>query len=73
METPSQIIDALGGYRQVAAILTKSSGEPVSPNRVHNWTRRSIPGDFWYDLVQAAEKKDIKGVTIDVLRSARVG
>jgi hypothetical protein len=71
METPTQIIKALGGYRKVAQLLSQLGAKPVSPVRVHNWTRRAIPAEFWPELVQAAEAEHIEGITFATLRAAK--
>ena len=71
METPSQIIKALGGYRKVAELLSQLGAKPVSAVRVHNWTRRAIPAEFWPELVQVAQAEKIEGVTFATLRAAK--
>lgn len=44
-----QIIETLGGYREVAAHLG------LEPQRVHNWTRRGVPALYWGRLVKMGE------------------
>lgn len=61
------ILVELGGYREVAA------GLGLSPTRVHNWTRRGIPGRFWPRLLALAQQKGRPQITLGVLERAGSG
>ena len=57
------IIDPFGGTVALARILGKKY-----PARVSDWKRRkSIPASEWMGIVEAAKKRNIKGVTLEKL------
>jgi hypothetical protein len=65
MSKVEPIIEAFGGTTAMARILGKRY-----PARVSDWKRRgSIPASEWKQIVEAAERQNIKGVTLDRLAS----
>lgn len=66
-DTPSLVIEALGGATFVAAELQR----PVST--VASWgPRRSIPVDCWPALVEIAGRKNLPGLTYEALVFAHI-
>lgn len=62
IDAPSKAIELLGGTTAVAALLSR----PYTT--VRSWQdRESIPPAFWTDLVQAAQKRGVRGVTYKAL------
>lgn len=56
-----QIIDGIGGYRQLAEAIQ------VNPERVRKWYERNrIPADYWMSVVKAANRSGHK-VSLDHL------
>jgi hypothetical protein len=62
--TSRAIMDALGGYRVVAAKLG------VDPASAHNWTRerRGIPAHYWPQIVGLGAEASLGWITFDLLR-----
>ena len=66
--TVNNILKAFGG----AAALGRAIGweTPAELNRCHLWNhRQKIPSQWFPDIVAAAKKEKIKGITFDVLHS----
>lgn len=61
MATVGSIIDALGGTKEVAELLS------CAPSTVSGWRSRGIPGDAWAPLAEAAQAKGLADVTVDLL------
>lgn len=62
IDTPSQVIERLGGTVAVAALLSR----PYTT--VRSWQdRESIPAAIWSDLVEVARRKSVRGVTYKAL------
>jgi hypothetical protein len=62
IENASQVIERLGGTVAVAALLSR----PYTT--VRSWQDRdSIPPAIWSDLVEAARRKSVRGVTYKAL------
>lgn len=60
---PRDILNELGGYREVATHLN------LPKARVHNWTRRGIASKFWPDIVKLAQSKGKTAITFEVLQA----
>jgi hypothetical protein len=65
MRTTAQIIDALGG-RDAVADLTGAR-----PRTVEQWTRIGIPHKHFGLLVEAAQSREIKGISYKTLYAAK--
>jgi hypothetical protein len=59
------ILDALGGRHAVMRALSVSRTAP------YNWRSEGIPYHHWPDLVDIAQTKGVKWITVDVLRATR--
>lgn len=62
MMSSPEIIEALGGYRKVAAIFD------VPPPVAHKWLKRGIPARYWTEAIAYAAENSIPGITADALR-----
>ena len=63
MQSPSDVIDALGGTGEVAGKLG------IEPGIVSGWRRRGIPSHRWPALVRLASDRECIGVTFETLAS----
>lgn len=62
MQTVPQLIDALGGPTAFSRIIGKQPSTASEMKR-----NRSIPVDYWPQVIAAASALDIEGVTADFL------
>lgn len=66
-----QIIDDLGGYRQVAEDFANFYGDELHPTTVFKWARDGIPPARFWAIVDLAGRKNVPGITLDALHAAR--
>lgn len=62
MIVASEIMTALGGYRQVASDLQ------LPPSVVHKWSRRGFPARYWGEIVALADARGVPWITLDALK-----
>lgn len=62
MNTFAEVIDSLGGYARLAAVIGVSAGT-VSSMR----SRNSIPAAYWRRIVNEAARQGIDGISFETL------
>jgi hypothetical protein len=67
MITVETIFERFGGAAEVGRILGKSTEHAVQMRR-----RDSIPPRYWPTLIDAAQKRKIRGITHEALLKARI-
>lgn len=59
--TSREIINRMGGYLAVAAMLD------VKPSCASNWLARGIPARYWPAVVSEAQARGIQGISFETL------
>lgn len=62
IKSHADVIDAWGSQAGLAEAIKVTEG------RVANWKwRNNIPSEYWFALVKQAKKRQLEGVTLEVL------
>lgn len=62
---PQSFADLIDLWPSHAAMAEDARLPPKSSNRPAEWkSRNSIPSEYWADLVNGADKRDIEGITL---------
>lgn len=61
----AKVIELLGGYKEVAKEMD------LNHTTVFKWMKSGIPADRFPEIVAMARRKNVEGITLESLHSAR--
>jgi hypothetical protein len=69
MDKIAEIIELLGGSTAIAEYLSnRAPNQHVERQTVSNWKLRgSIPGEYWYEIVEMSRSKRVPGINYNFL------